>query len=65
MAASPAALTAAVDPSTAAYRTGHKALFFGNGGGVADAQHFAGKFGGIFANAASCPHRRSRRMARL
>jgi D-sedoheptulose 7-phosphate isomerase len=32
----------------AAYRSGHKAIFFGNGGSAADAQHLAAEFLGRF-----------------
>src|SRR5215831_19124375 len=42
------ALTAAADALIAAYRTGHKALFFGNGGSAADAQHLAAEFLGRY-----------------
>jgi D-sedoheptulose 7-phosphate isomerase len=35
------AMTAAADALVAAYRGGRKALFFGNGGSAADAQHIA------------------------
>lgn len=42
------ALTAAADALIAAYRTGHKALFFGNGGSAADAQHLAAEFVGRY-----------------
>ena len=42
------ALTAAADALTAAYRTGHKAIFFGNGGSAADAQHLAAEFVGRY-----------------
>src|ERR1700674_1177146 len=38
------AMAAAADALIAAYRNGHKALFFGNGGSAADAQHLAGEF---------------------
>src|ERR1035438_1410226 len=41
MAACLPALTAAADALVTAYRAGHKALFFGNGGSAADAQHLA------------------------
>ena len=43
----PALITAA-DALVAAYRTGHKALFFGNGGSAADAQHLAAELVGRF-----------------
>lgn len=42
------ALTAAADALIAAYRAGHKALFFGNGGSAADAQHLAAEFLGRY-----------------
>jgi len=42
------ALTAAADALIAAYRGGHKALFFGNGGSAADAQHLAAEFLGRY-----------------
>jgi len=42
------ALTAAADALIAAYRAGHKALFFGNGGSAADAQHLAAEFVGRY-----------------
>jgi D-sedoheptulose 7-phosphate isomerase len=42
------ALTAASDALVAAYRAGHKALFFGNGGSAADAQHLAAEFVGRY-----------------
>src|SRR5271170_3960031 len=42
------ALTAASDALVSAYRTGHKALFFGNGGSAADAQHLAAEFLGRY-----------------
>src|ERR1700740_2638577 len=32
-----------------AFKSGHKALFFGNGGSAADAQHIAAEFVGRFA----------------
>lgn len=41
-------LAAAADALIAAYRTGHKALFFGNGGSAADAQHLAAEFVGRY-----------------
>ena len=41
-------LTAAADALVAAYRSGHKAIFFGNGGSAADAQHLAGEFLGRY-----------------
>jgi D-sedoheptulose 7-phosphate isomerase len=42
------ALTTAADAFIAAYRAGHKALFFGNGGSAADAQHLAAEFVGRY-----------------
>ena len=46
----------AADALITAYRSGHKALFFGNGGSAADAQHLAAEFSGdIYANVAQCP----------
>ena len=42
------ALTVAADALIAAYRAGHKALFFGNGGSAADAQHLAAEFLGRY-----------------
>ena len=42
------ALIAAADALVAAYRAGHKALFFGNGGSAADAQHLAAEFLGRY-----------------
>src|ERR1700728_2684727 len=42
------ALTMAADALVSAYRAGHKALFFGNGGSAADAQHFAAEFLGRY-----------------
>jgi D-sedoheptulose 7-phosphate isomerase len=42
------ALTEAADALVSAYRSGHKALFFGNGGSAADAQHFAAEFLGRY-----------------
>jgi D-sedoheptulose 7-phosphate isomerase len=41
-------LTAAAETLIAAYRAGHKALFFGNGGSAADAQHLAAEFVGRY-----------------
>jgi len=41
-------LTAAADTLVSAYRNGHKALFFGNGGSAADAQHLAAEFVGRY-----------------
>jgi D-sedoheptulose 7-phosphate isomerase len=42
------ALTLAADALVAAYRAGHKAVFFGNGGSAADAQHLAAEFVGRY-----------------
>lgn len=42
------AITAAADALVSAYRSGHKALFFGNGGSAADAQHLAAEFVGRY-----------------
>jgi D-sedoheptulose 7-phosphate isomerase len=42
------AMTAAAEALIAAYRSGHKALFFGNGGSAADAQHLAAEFVGRY-----------------
>jgi D-sedoheptulose 7-phosphate isomerase len=42
------AMTTAADALVEAYRTGHKALFFGNGGSAADAQHLAAEFVGRY-----------------
>jgi D-sedoheptulose 7-phosphate isomerase len=42
------AMTVATDALIAAYRSGHKALFFGNGGSAADAQHLAAEFLGRY-----------------
>jgi D-sedoheptulose 7-phosphate isomerase len=41
-------LIAAADRLVASYRSGHKALFFGNGGSAADAQHLAAEFVGRY-----------------
>src|SRR5271157_2208771 len=41
-------LTAAADALISAYRSGNKALFFGNGGSAADAQHLAAEFVGRY-----------------
>jgi D-sedoheptulose 7-phosphate isomerase len=41
-------LTAAAAALISAYRGGHKALFFGNGGSAADAQHLAAEFVGRY-----------------
>jgi D-sedoheptulose 7-phosphate isomerase len=43
----PAMITAA-NALVSAYRAGHKALFFGNGGSATDAQHLAGEFLGRY-----------------
>lgn len=42
------ALTTAADALSAAYKAGHKALFFGNGGSAGDAQHLAAEFVGRY-----------------
>jgi D-sedoheptulose 7-phosphate isomerase len=42
------AMTAAAGALISAYRSGHKALFFGNGGSAADAQHLAAEFVGRY-----------------
>ena len=42
------AMTAAADALITAYRSNHKALFFGNGGSAADAQHLAAEFVGRY-----------------
>lgn len=42
------AMSAAASALIAAYRNGHKALFFGNGGSAADAQHLAAEFLGRY-----------------
>ena len=42
------ALTLAADALISAYGSGHKALFFGNGGSAADAQHLAAEFVGRY-----------------
>ena len=42
------ALSAAAEALIAAYRSGHKAIFFGNGGSAADAQHLAAEFVGRY-----------------
>lgn len=42
------AMVVAADALIAAYRTGHKALFLGNGGSAADAQHLAAEFVGRY-----------------
>src|SRR5690242_15950805 len=41
-------LISAADALVAAYRAGHKAIFFGNGGSAADAQHLAAEFVGRY-----------------
>ncbi len=41
-------LAKAADALVSAYRAGHKALFFGNGGSAADAQHLAAEFVGRY-----------------
>jgi D-sedoheptulose 7-phosphate isomerase len=41
-------LIKAADALTGAYLSGHKALFFGNGGSAADAQHLAAEFLGRY-----------------
>jgi len=41
-------LTAAAEAIIVAYQAGHKALFFGNGGSAADAQHMAAEFVGRY-----------------
>lgn len=41
-------LTAAAEILISAYRDGHKALFFGNGGSASDAQHLAAEFVGRY-----------------
>jgi D-sedoheptulose 7-phosphate isomerase len=42
------ALAKAADALITAYLTGHKAIFFGNGGSAADAQHLAAEFLGRY-----------------
>ena len=42
------ALTKAADALITAYLAGHKAIFFGNGGSAADAQHLAAEFLGRY-----------------
>ena len=42
------ALSLAAQQLVEAYRTGHKAIFFGNGGSAADAQHLAAEFVGRY-----------------
>lgn len=41
-------VAAGADAMISAYRAGHKALFFGNGGSAADAQHLAAEFVGRY-----------------
>ena len=41
-------LSAASDALVSAYSSGHKAIFFGNGGSAADAQHLAAEFLGRY-----------------
>jgi len=41
-------LSTAADALVLAYKTGHKAIFFGNGGSAADAQHLAAEFVGRY-----------------
>jgi D-sedoheptulose 7-phosphate isomerase len=41
-------LSLAADALVQAYRSGHKAIFFGNGGSAADAQHLAAEFVGRY-----------------
>jgi D-sedoheptulose 7-phosphate isomerase len=48
MAACLPAMTAAADALIDAYRSGHKALYFGNGGSAADAEHLAAEFVGRY-----------------
>lgn len=42
------ALTTAADALVNAYKSGHKAMFFGNGGSAADAQHLAAELVGRY-----------------
>jgi D-sedoheptulose 7-phosphate isomerase len=42
------AMAQAAEALVAAYRHGHKAIFFGNGGSAADAQHLAAEFVGRY-----------------
>lgn len=42
------AMTRAAEALVSAYRAGHKAIFFGNGGSAADAQHLAAEFVGRY-----------------
>ncbi len=44
-----APITRAAELLLTAYRAGHKAIFFGNGGSAADAQHLAAELEGRFA----------------
>jgi D-sedoheptulose 7-phosphate isomerase len=44
----PAQVAAIVSAIVLAFRTGHKVLWFGNGGSAADAQHLAAEFSGRF-----------------
>lgn len=44
-------ITAAAEALISAYRRGHKALFFGNGGSAGDAQHLAAEFVGRYLRA--------------
>src|SRR5271163_324799 len=41
-------IAAGAEALVSAYRSGHKALFFGNGGSAADAQHLAAEFLGRY-----------------
>jgi D-sedoheptulose 7-phosphate isomerase len=41
-------IAASADALLLAYRSGHKAIFFGNGGSAADAQHLAAEFVGRY-----------------
>ena len=41
-------LSTAADALVSAYTSGHKAIFFGNGGSAADAQHLAAEFVGRY-----------------
>jgi D-sedoheptulose 7-phosphate isomerase len=41
-------MTKAADALVSAYSAGHKAIFFGNGGSAADAQHLAAEFVGRY-----------------
>lgn len=43
------ALKTAAEALVASYRAGHKAMFFGNGGSAADAQHLAAEFVGRYS----------------